>query len=1058
MNKPTKGKLVIGILLLLFIHSDFTSPQSFKFKKLGLPQGICHPFVYTVNQDNNGFIWIGTGEGLCRYDGFNFSSDNGIDVLEKDVVNISFKESKGNLWFGFQNGAICYYDGKAFALVDTQEPVKSTITGFSEDNNGRMLVSTLNNGIVIVEKLAEKKRLLSEDENNFITALRLEDNLLFVGSQAGLDIYEYQPVNLEIRLHTKIEELNYIKIQDIRQRNDRNGFWIGTEDEGLYLLILRSDNTYKLKKIGENQGMGSLNVQSIFEDTENNIWVSTLRNGVFKLQNPDTTGVIDNIIHYDKNNGLTSNSIKSVFEDREGNIWMATYGDGLALFLSDAFTFYSYQVNGFSNNITSIAVQDDIIWLGGNEGLLKVPAGSNNHSTEIFDSRRGLPDESVTALFYDRANTLWIGTEKSGLYRMNLTTQKISRFVYSANSLGRSINSVTGDKNIVYAATNEGIYYFNLTNNDRIHYSTNNGLPHNVIEHVFIDNENNLLFATQANGIYAVDVFGEIKQRYATGNYEIDFNSITQDLDGNIWASTYGAGVYYFGKDTIINFTTQEGLKSDFAYSIIASGEGSVWVGHRLGITRITLPEFSKFIYDVEKGITGDCNLNSVFKDPRNNLYFGTTEGLIRYNPEKDKKISIPPQTNILKVLINDKPVSFYEDILLKYSKYKIRIEFIGLNYRDPESVRYQYKLDGYDPEWSDITNLNYVIYPRVQDGKYQFMVRSFYKDAYSETTPEVFILKIKLPFYKTYWFISLSVIILILVVVLIIKIRERKQKQLQEFLEKSLAERTKEVVEQKEEIEIKNRDITDSINYAQRIQASILPPLKRLQQNFAGAFVFYQPRDIVSGDFYWYDRISDSKFIIVCADSTGHGVPGAFMSMIGTTLIKDICLREDTKSPSDILKSLDQELRNTLNQNVEAEKANDGMDIIVCEINLKTNYVRYASAMRPMIIYKDSEEYYIKGSRSSVGGHYDKSEKEFQDEGIQLSHGDLIYMFSDGYPDQFGGPMGKKFKMVRLKNLLEDINKKPMEEQYNHVKNTFNIWKEEYPQVDDVLFMGIKI
>ena len=1057
MNKPATGKLILSICILFFIYSDLANPQSFKFKKFGIQQGICHPFVYTINQDKNGFIWIGTGEGLCKYDGFNFNNDNSIDILEKDVVNISYRENDGDLWFGFQNGAICYYDGKKFSLVNTQEPVKSTITGFSEDEKGRLLVSTLNNGILVVENLAEKKRLLSKPENNFITALALQDNLLFVGSQDGLNIYRYQPDDLEIQIHKKIEELDLIKIQDIKPCIDKNRFWIGTEDEGIYLLSLNEDNTYKLRKIGVDQKLGYLNVQSIFTDAGNNIWISTLRDGVYKFQNPDTAGKIDGFVHYDKNNGLTSNSTKNVFEDREGNMWIATYGDGLALFLSDAFTFFTYQINGFSNNITSIAIQDDNVWLGGNEGLLKVRSGSDN-TPEIFNARKGLPDETITALFYDGAKSLWIGMEKSGLYKMDLPSQSISRFPYSANSLGRSINSIAGDGNILYAATNEGIYYFNLSNGDRIHYSTINGMPHNVIEHVFIDNENNLLFATQANGIYSIDVFGEINQRFATGNYEIDFNSITQDLNGHIWASTYGSGVYFFGDDTIVNFTTQEGLKSDFSYSIIASGEGSIWVGHRLGITRITIPEYSKFIYDVEKGITGDCNQNSVFKDAQNNLYFGTTEGLIKYNPEKDKKTSIPPKTNILRILINDKPVDLSEDILLPYSRYKIRIEFIGLNYRDPESVRYQYKLNGYDPDWSEITNLNYVIYPRVQDGKYQFMVRSFYKDAYSETVPETFNLRIKIPFYKTAWFILLSSLILILTVMLIIKIRERKQKQLQEYLEKSLAERTKEVVEQKEVIEIKNRDITDSINYAQRIQASILPPLKRLQQNFAGAFVFYLPRDIVSGDFYWYDRISDSKFIIVCADSTGHGVPGAFMSMIGTTLIKDICSREDTKSPSDILRSLDQELRNTLNQNVEADKSTDGMDIVVCEINLKTYYVRYASAMRPMIVYKDGEEYYIKGSRRSVGGHYDKTEKEFQDEGIQLSHGDLIYMFSDGYPDQFGGPMGKKFKMVRLKNLLEDINKRTMEEQYNHVKNTFNIWKEDYPQVDDVLFMGIKV
>jgi serine phosphatase RsbU (regulator of sigma subunit) len=182
-------------------------------------------------------------------------------------------------------------------------------------------------------------------------------------------------------------------------------------------------------------------------------------------------------------------------------------------------------------------------------------------------------------------------------------------------------------------------------------------------------------------------------------------------------------------------------------------------------------------------------------------------------------------------------------------------------------------------------------------------------------------------------------------------------------------------------------------------------------------------------------------------------------MSMIGSTLIKDICTREAGNSPSQVLQVLDNELRNTLNQNLEdGTKPGDGMDIIVCEIDLKTHYVRYASAMRPMIIYRNGEEYFVKGSRNSVGGHYDREENLFEDEGLQLSKGDIIYMFSDGYSDQFGGPMGKKFKMVRLKNLLQDIHQKPMEEQYTHVKNTFNLWKENYDQVDDVLFMGIKI
>ena len=277
--------------------------------------------------------------------------------------------------------------------------------------------------------------------------------------------------------------------------------------------------------------------------------------------------------------------------------------------------------------------------------------------------------------------------------------------------------------------------------------------------------------------------------------------------------------------------------------------------------------------------------------------------------------------------------------------------------------------------------------------------------------------------------------------------------------LQKLLDERTREVREQKEELEVKNRDITDSITYAHRIQSSILPSIKKLQENFSGSFIFYQPRDIVSGDFYWFDKISDNKFIIVCADSTGHGVPGALMSMIGATLIKDICTRPDVMTPADVLQKLDSEMMKTMNQNLEAEKSSDGMDLIACEIDLESYVVKISSAMRPLIVYQNGEQIYVTGSRSSIGGEeYIFEDKLFEDHTYKLAKGDLIYMFSDGYPDQFGGPMGKKFKMLRLRNLLRDINHLPMDEQYNHVKSTFNLWKDTLDQIDDVLFMGIRL
>lgn len=1041
--------LLLSLLFIILIHP--ATGQNFKFKRYGIQHGICHPFVYTVNQDKNGFIWIGTGEGLCSFDGFEFSSMTNNDSIPRDVVISSFKDSKDNLWFGFQNGTLVVYNGRKFTLIKPLQEVKSSITCITENSEGDVIASSMGDGILVIKNNVEVIRYGNEFKNKLISSIAVFENQLLVGSQEGLEIYDIENVNSEPGENFKVEELAFVNIRAIKKTKSKTGFWIATEDNGVFYFE-PAGKKYNLVNISENFSGDFINVQSLFEDPESNLWLSTLRDGIYKLERR-SDNKFSGVTKINKSNGLPGNYIKEIFEDREGNFWVATYGDGLALFLNNAFSFFSFNDEIF-NNVLSVCSHDSILWIGGKTGLIKNIRSSGKN---VF-IKNGLPQDEISALFFDSHKTLWIGTGKNGIYKLDVSTNIVSKFNYQAASLGLSINAISGNKTILYVATKDGIYYFDLNNNKSIHYTTYNGLPHNNIEHVFIDNENNLLFASRSNGIYEIDISGEVRQRYLAGNFEVDFNSITQDLNGDIWASTYGSGVFHFTSDSIVVLTAANGLKSDFCYGIVSSVDGSVWVGHRMGISKINLNNYYTEIFDVEKGISGDINPNAVFKDSKGNLFFGTTEGLISYNPEKDSKKKIEPKTNIVRVLINEKPIDLDEEIVLPYSKYKVRIDFIGLYFSEPEQVYYQYKLEGFDPDWSDITTVNYANYPRVQDGKYTFSIRSFTKDGLSSESTVSFSFRIKLPFYKTWWFISLSAAILVLVVLLIIKIREKKQKQLQVYLEKRLEERTREVVEQKEEIEIKNRDITDSINYAQRIQASILPPLKRLQLNFDGAFVFYQPRDIVSGDFYWFDRISESKFIIVCADSTGHGVPGAFMSMIGTTLLKDICSRDELRSPSEILRNLDQELRSTLNQNMEAEKANDGMDIIVCEIDLKTYYVRYASAMRPMIIYKDNEEYYVKGSRSSVGGHYDKSDKDFQDEGIQLSKGDLIYMFSDGYPDQFGGPMGKKFKMVRLKNLLEDICKKPMEEQYNHVKNTFNLWKEDYPQVDDVLFMGIKL
>jgi serine phosphatase RsbU (regulator of sigma subunit) len=358
--------------------------------------------------------------------------------------------------------------------------------------------------------------------------------------------------------------------------------------------------------------------------------------------------------------------------------------------------------------------------------------------------------------------------------------------------------------------------------------------------------------------------------------------------------------------------------------------------------------------------------------------------------------------------------------------------------------------------EWSEITSDRSVSY-RLSDGHYRFIVEALTRDDPDNAATAAFSLTIQKPFTERWWFILAVLAVVAFVVYVIIRLRERAHRKQREFLEEELSKRTAEVFEQKEELAQKNLDITESIKYAKRIQSSVLPDTSRLGSVFSEAFVFFLPRDIVSGDFFWFDWTDKDKFVVVCSDSTGHGVPGAFMSMIGTALLQDIITVKKITRPSQVLHELDSQIFSTLNQNQELESSNDGMDITVCEFNMKTKQLVFASAMRPVILVIDGEQQYVRGNRSSVGGE-SYTEKFFDDQEYHLREGDLVYLFTDGYCDQFGGDGGKKMKVSRLRTLVDDIKSLPMDQQGKQVSDYFTEWQGKNEQVDDVLFMGIRI
>jgi len=961
------------------------------------------------------------------------------------------------MWFGHNDGSITLYDGTKFLVMDTEDRITSTINDIAEDTEGRIVFATQNQGLIIIDEDHGVEIIQEPFKRKLISSISFTPSgQLLVGAFDGMHLYGYDFSADTITYLSKISAVPNTQITDIVHDVRGDLFWIGSQDEGLHALKLDENNAASspVEKIGNDDILKYTSILSITVDRDGYLWLSTRGEGLYKLAVSVDDMSITEFVNFGEHNGLGSKYTTDVFQDLEGNFWISTYGNGLAGLFDEAFTFHDYQ-DQTGTTLSAVLADEKGFWMAGTGKLVRYNTGLLSTMTE-YGPGNGLPQDKITALFEDDKGYLWIGTGNSGLYRMNVQQGVIARYFISQNSLENIVNAIDGTGGIIWMATNNGVYSINIATGEMERFGIGPRIPHNKINDVFVDSRGNAWIATRSNGIVSVNT----EEEYAISAEQmlvLEFISITEDEYGNLWAATANDGIFQFLADTLAHYSTYNGLKSPACYSIVDDRQGNIWVGHRLGLSKLDLERRIVVTYGTESGINGDCQPNASAVTSEGVVLFGTSDGLVQFDTKKERRNQTPPLASIISVNIADKEYDITKPIVLPYGIYKVRIEWIGLNYAAPEKVTYQYKLDGYD-DWSDPTSAVYEQYPRIEDGTYTFMLMAYNSENVGTEVPVEFRLRIKLPIWKTWWFITIAVLMLISSFLVIIKYRERKAKQFQEILQKKLDERTREVVMQKDEIEIKNKDITDSINYAQRIQASILPPISKLHETFSGSFVFYQPRDIVSGDFYWYDQMDDHRFVVVCADSTGHGVPGAFMSMIGTTLIKDITARKEVDSPASLLEMLDQEIMEALNQNIEAERSNDGMDIIVSEINMKTKLLRISSAMRPMIIYRSGEQTYVRGSRSSVGGQYEKEDKVFETFEYQLMKGDKIYMFSDGYPDQFGGPLGKKFKMVRVKNMLRDIHEKPMEEQYNYIKNNFEIWKEENDQVDDVLFMGIEI
>jgi serine phosphatase RsbU (regulator of sigma subunit) len=477
-----------------------------------------------------------------------------------------------------------------------------------------------------------------------------------------------------------------------------------------------------------------------------------------------------------------------------------------------------------------------------------------------------------------------------------------------------------------------------------------------------------------------------------------------------------------------------------------------------------------------------------IYPENENITWFGGPDGLFRYDASVKSNADLNFKTKIRGVYcMNDtlfggyygfnengqkitaQPESFIPELI--YKNNNINFEFAALSFDNEKENVYSYYLEGFDNNWSEWTTESKKNYTNLNEGTYTFHIKS--KNVYGkEGEEDTYTFTILPPWYRTGWAYLGYFIGAVICVYFITQISVRRLKRAKERLEAIVINRTAEVVAEKEEVEkqkkiveVKNKDITDSINYAQRIQQAILPLPEDFSKVFPESFIYFQPRDIVSGDFYWFNQPKKTErnwVYIAVADCTGHGVPGAFMSMIGNTLLNEILNEKQIYETDQILNHLHVEVRAALKQDTAQNTTNDGMDIALCRIDLDTLELQYSGANRALYIFKNAGNQFefidIKPNKFPIGGYQAETTRSFTPHLIQLQHKDTFYIFSDGYADQFGGISNKKFMVKRLQNELMAMQNLSLNEQKYLVQKLVMDWKGEAEQVDDILMIGVRV
>ncbi|MBI1762939.1 MAG: SpoIIE family protein phosphatase [Acidobacteria bacterium] len=1013
-----------------YIHDLWTSDN-------GLPQNNARAIVQT----RDGYLWLGTEEGLARFDGVRFVifDRSNTPEMKSRWISALIEDRNGNLWIGTNREVLSFKDGK-FTRYDTKNGLSSSFVNvFCQDLEGNLWIGT-NDGLNQFKDgkftAWTTKEGLSHNAVHSIYQGKAGD--LWIGTDMGLDQFKRG----RFTNYTSKQGLAPGTVYSICE--DRNGsLWIGTQMGDANKGGLTQFKNGKFKVFTTKDGLSFNGISSIFEDHDGNLWIGTFVGGLNRLQD-------NKFSTYTVKEGLSDNFVSSMYEDREGSLWMGT-GTGLNRLRDSKFNTYS-QTDGLSGEYVESIYEDrnGSLWIGTDDGLNKSTSGK----ITSFSTKEGLSSNNVRAIKQDTENNFWIGTD-AGLNHLRQGGGKIS--ATRDGPANDHVQSIYQDQvgNLWIGTVGNGLWQ--TKNGLYTHYTMKEGLSGRDVFATYSDRRGDLWIGT-GRGLNQLHN-GNLVNYTAQMGLSTSVRYLYGDQQSFLWIGTDN-GLFLFNNEHFTRYTTSEGLFDDVVWTILEDNRGNFWMSCNKGIFRTTRQELIDFAAGKIKSISciaygtadgmknRECsdNQQSGLKTKDGGLWFATVKGVVVIDPANLHLNTVPPPVVIEQVNVDGASLPHNTAAQLPPGQRNFEFQYAGLSFVAPEKVSYKYRLEGYDHDWIAAGGRRAAYYTNLAPGQYRFRVIAANNDGVWNETGAAFSFYLKPHFYQTWWFYSFCGLGLVFSGIGLNSLRlrgvlakERERTRLQE------AELRAEVAEsQAKAIEAEHQRKTQELEEARQLQLSMLP--RNVPQSPRLEIAAYmKTASEVGGDYYDFHLGEDGTLTIAVGDATGHGLRAGTLVSSVKSLFVALAYHPDIPH---ILQRMSRVLK-------EMKLRGLFMAMTLVKVHGQQLSVSIAG-MPPVLIYRALtgavEEIALRALPlgSLMGYQYKQAE-------ATLNAGDVVVLLSDGLPERFN-PQDEMFDYAATKRALAEAASQSPQQLIEHLVAAGEAWAQGRAQDDDVTFVVLKV